>query len=71
MIEEKDVYGKVLYEDDNHKYIWLGTENKYRKGVIQTMQYLIIDNGRGTCSIGRSPSFFTGRRFGKPIHLDR
>ena len=48
MIEEKDVYGKVLYEDDNHKYIWLGTENKYRKGVIQTMQYLIIDNGRGT-----------------------
>jgi flavorubredoxin len=48
MLSESDIAGRVLYEDDNHKFIWLGSENKYRKGVIQTMQYLIIDNGRGT-----------------------
>jgi flavorubredoxin len=29
-------------------FIWLGAEDKFRKGVIQTMQYLIIDKGRGT-----------------------
>ena len=48
MIDENDVTGRILYEDADHKFIWLGTENKYRKGVIQTMQYLIIDRGRGT-----------------------
>ncbi len=48
MAESGDTTGKVLYKDDTHTYIWLGGENKYRKGVIQTMQYLIIDNGRGT-----------------------
>lgn len=47
MIQEDDVNGKILYEDNEHKFIWLGTENKYRKGVIQTMQYLIIDKDRG------------------------
>jgi len=48
MINEKDLTGRILYEDGEHKFIWLGGESKYRKGVIQTMQYLIIDNGRGT-----------------------
>jgi flavorubredoxin len=48
MIDNDDITGKVLYEDADHKFIWLGTENRYRKGVIQTMQYLIIDQGRGT-----------------------
>lgn len=48
MIEEQDITGRILYEDGDHKFIWLGSENKYRKGVIQTMQYLIIDKGRGT-----------------------
>lgn len=47
MISDQDINGKILYEDDDHKFIWLGTENKYRKGVVQTMQYLIIDRGRG------------------------
>ena len=42
-----DVKGKVLYEDADHKFIWLGCETKYRKGAVQTMQYLIIDKGRG------------------------
>lgn len=48
MIQENDITGRILYEDADHKFIWLGTENKYRKSVIQTMQYLIIDQGRGT-----------------------
>ncbi len=48
MIEQEDAVGKVLYEDADHKFIWLGTDNRYSKGVIQTMQYLIIDRGRGT-----------------------
>jgi flavorubredoxin len=48
MAEAFDKTGVVLYEDDDHKFIWLGTDAKYRKGVIQTMQYLIIDHGRGT-----------------------
>lgn len=48
MIDNDDITGKILYEDADHKFIWLGTENRYRKGVIQTMQYLIIDQGRGT-----------------------
>ncbi len=47
MIREEEVNGRVLYENGTHSFIWLGTEGKYRKGVIQTMQYLIIDNGRG------------------------
>ncbi len=47
MIQDNDITGRVLYQDADHTYIWLGTENKYRKGVIQTMQYLIIDKGRG------------------------
>jgi flavorubredoxin len=48
MIDEQDITGKILYEDEDHKFIWLGTEAKYRKGIVQTMQYLIIDKGRGT-----------------------
>lgn len=47
MIDTTDVNGRVLYDDGEHTYIWLGTENKYRKGVVQTMQYLIIHKGRG------------------------
>lgn len=48
MADKEDKTGVVLYEDDDHKFIWLGADAKYRKGVIQTMQYLIIDHGRGT-----------------------
>ncbi|NLK60505.1 MAG: MBL fold metallo-hydrolase [Treponema sp.] len=47
MIDTTDINGRVLYEDGDHSYIWLGSENKYRKGVVQTMQYLIIHKGRG------------------------
>lgn len=44
--KSNNIEGIVLYEDTNHKFIWLGSEGKYRKGAVQTMQYLIIDNGR-------------------------
>lgn len=47
MIRNEDVNGKILYEDGNHKFIWLGTDRNEKKGVIQTNQYLIIDNGKG------------------------
>ncbi len=46
-MNENDIKGIVLYEDQDHKFIWLGSEGKYRKGAVQTMQYLIIDKGRG------------------------
>ena len=47
MTPDTNLQGKILYEDENHKFIWLGGETTYRKGAVQTMQYLIIDNGRG------------------------
>ena len=47
MIDSSEVHGIVLYEDDEHKFVWLGSESKYREGAVQTMQYLIIDRGRG------------------------
>jgi flavorubredoxin len=39
--------GEVLYDDGNHKFIWLGW-GASEEGLIQTNQYLIIDNGKGT-----------------------
>ena len=41
-MDTKETQGKILYEDADHKFIWLGCETKYRKGAVQTMQYLII-----------------------------
>ena len=38
---------KVLYESDDHKFIWLGADEQEEKGVIRTNQFLIIHNGRG------------------------
>ncbi len=40
-------YGKILYEDADHKYIWLGADEKEDSGVIMTNQFLIIHKGRG------------------------
>jgi len=39
--------GQVLFDDGDHKFIWLGTDEDYRIGVVQTMQYLIIDKNKG------------------------
>lgn len=47
MIQEEDINGVVLYEDAQHKFIWLGGDPEVSSGVVQTNQYLIIDNGRG------------------------
>lgn len=40
-------HGKILYEDQDHKFIWLGADKKEETGVIMTNQYLIIHKGRG------------------------
>jgi len=47
MIETKDAGGIVLFDDGDHRFIWLGADSKGKRGVVQTMQYLIIDKGRG------------------------
>jgi flavorubredoxin len=44
---EQGIEGQTLYDDGEHKFIWIGTDDDYRKGVVQTMQYLIIDKNRG------------------------
>lgn len=47
MALHSNTQGTVLYQDPDHKFIWLGAQTQYRKGAVQTMQYLIIDKGRG------------------------
>ncbi|MBU0927016.1 MAG: MBL fold metallo-hydrolase [Spirochaetes bacterium] len=47
MIEDRDSGGVVLFDDGDHRFIWLGADARGKKGVVQTMQYLIIDKGRG------------------------
>jgi flavorubredoxin len=47
MYAKEDINGKVLYEKGSHAFIWLGADPNYRKGVVQTNQYLVIDNGKG------------------------
>lgn len=47
MIDDKDSGGVVLFDDGEHRFIWLGSDTHGKKGVIQTMQYLIVDKGRG------------------------
>lgn len=48
MIRNEDINGRILYQDEKHKYIWLGADPENKKGVVQTNQYLIIDGGKGT-----------------------
>lgn len=47
MIDRDDLNGKVLFDNGEHKFIWLGADPDYQRGVVQTMQYLIIDKGHG------------------------
>jgi flavorubredoxin len=47
MIRQEDVNGKELYRDENHSFIWLGADPEKRSGVVQTNQFLIINNGKG------------------------
>ncbi|MFP4180731.1 MAG: MBL fold metallo-hydrolase [Spirochaetaceae bacterium] len=39
--------GRVLYDQDDHKVIWLGWGEDDDKGAVQTNQYLIVHNGKG------------------------
>jgi len=48
MVSANDLNGKVLYRDDKHQLIWLGTDEEENDGVVQTNQYLIIRNGKAT-----------------------
>ncbi len=48
MIDSSDINGKVLFQSDKHQFIWLGADELEEQGVVQTNQYLIISNGRGT-----------------------
>lgn len=41
------VKGETLYDDGNHKFIWLGWEEHEEEGLIQVNQYLIENNGVG------------------------
>ncbi len=47
MIASDDVNGRILYQDQDHQFIWLGADPNINSGVVQTNQYLVIDKGRG------------------------
>jgi Uncharacterized flavoproteins len=41
------VDGAVLYDDGDHKFIWLGWEEEEEEGFVQVNQYIIINRGKG------------------------
>ena len=47
--ENKDqiIEGKVLFEKDDYKFLWLGWDKYSEKEIIQTNQYLITTNEQG------------------------
>jgi len=47
MIAAEDINGRILYEDQDHSFVWLGADSELASGIVQTNQYLIIDKGRG------------------------
>ncbi|WP_457599806.1 oxygen-binding di-iron domain-containing protein [Hydrogenivirga sp.] len=47
MTVTEDVGGKVLYEDTDHKFVWLSWSEDDEGGLVQTNQYLIISGGVG------------------------
>jgi len=47
MIATEDINGRILYEDQDHSFVWLGADSELASGIVQTNQYLIIDRGRG------------------------
>ena len=47
MTKEEIIKGKVLFEDEDHRFIWLGWEEEEEEGLVQTNQYLIISGGKG------------------------
>ncbi|MDQ7082861.1 MAG: MBL fold metallo-hydrolase [Aquificota bacterium] len=47
MTKEEIIKGKVLYEDGEHRFVWLGWEEEEEEGLVQTNQYLIVNRGKG------------------------
>ncbi len=41
------IKGEVLFDEDGHKFIWLGWEEKEEEGTVQVNQYIIINKGEG------------------------
>lgn len=39
--------GRVLFESEEHKVVWLGWDEDEGGGAVQTNQYLVINNGKG------------------------
>ncbi len=47
MAGDSSIGGKPIYEDEEHRFIWLGWEEEDEEGLVQTNQYLIINRGIG------------------------
>lgn len=47
MAEYELLEGKVLYEDRDHRFVWLGWEEEENGELVQTNQYLIVNGGVG------------------------
>ncbi len=47
MTKHELVKGKVLYDDGEHKFIWLGWEEEEEEGIVQVNQYLIVNGDVG------------------------
>jgi flavorubredoxin len=47
MISGEELNGKILYQDDEHSFIWLGADPENKQGVVQTNQYLLVNGGKG------------------------
>ncbi len=48
-LERKDgeFIGGAIYEDTDHKFVWLGFEEEESEGIVQVNQYLITHGGKG------------------------
>ncbi len=47
MLDTDYTKGQILFEEDNHKVIWLGWEKEEGAGAIQTNQYLVVHGTKG------------------------
>ena len=47
MSESELQVGKVLYDEDDHKVVWLGWGDDDDRGAVQTNQSLIVNKGKG------------------------
>ena len=47
MTKEELIKGRALYDDGEHRFVWLGWEEEEEEGLVQTNQYLIISGGKG------------------------